>query len=147
MITISPTKNSPNEGRKAVQVILDANFLLAPGEVGVDIFEEMENTIDKKYDLIMPEPVKVEIQNLSGGNGEEAKAAKIALMLMERNDVEVLGTDKKTGDASIVELVREVETPVVATNDKNLRNQFRERSIPTLYVRTGDHVELEGDIK
>lgn len=120
---------------------------MAPGEVGVDVFEELERVLDGDYKLLTPAPVKKELQKLSKGRGEEAKAARIALMLTERRGVEVAETKNKTGDASIVELARDIENPVVATNDKNLRKQFRKRSVPTVYVRTEDHVELEGDVK
>lgn len=120
---------------------------MAPGEVGVDVFEEIGGMLNGNYNLVMPEPVKNEVRKLSRGRGEEAKAARIALELVERQGVEIVETSRKDGDASIVEAARKFEKPVIATNDKNLRNQFRQRSIPTVYVRTGDHVEMEGDIR
>ncbi len=120
---------------------------MAPGEVGVDVFEEIDGILNGDYSLVMPEPVKIEVQKLSRGRGEEAKAARIALELIERNKVEIVETSRIDGDASIVEVARKYEDPVIATNDKNLRNQFRERSIPTAYVRTEDHVEIEGDVR
>lgn len=120
---------------------------MAPGEVGVDVFEETDDLVSGDYDLVMSEPVKTELQKLSKGRGEESRAATIALELAERNGVEVIETQRIDGDSSIIELARSYEEPVIATNDKNLRNQFRERSVPTLYIRTEDHVELEGDIR
>lgn len=130
-----------------LSVILDANFLMVPGEFSVDIFEEIDRVLDKEYELITPEPVKWELKKLSKNKGEEGKAARIGLMLMDRKDVDVKETRNKTGDAAMVELARKLETPVVATNDKNLKRQFESRSIPLLYLRTKDHIELEGDIK
>lgn len=117
---------------------------MVPGEFGVDIFEEIQRILDEKYELLTVEPVKWELQKLSKRKGEEGKAAKIALMLMERKDVEVLKTENKTGDAAIVEVARKLENPVVGTNDKNLKEQFKERSIPILYLRTEDHLEMKG---
>lgn len=117
---------------------------MIPGEFGVDVFEEISRIIDKEYELVAPEPVKWELQKLSKEKGEEGKAARIALMLIDKKDVEVIETEKKTGDAAIVEVARELEDPVVGTNDKNLKKQFKERSIPILYLRTEDHLELEG---
>lgn len=132
---------------KIASVILDANFLMAPGELGVDIFEEMERVLDAEYELLATEPVKREVQKLSKGRGEDSKAARIALELMERNGVEIVETNRRDGDASVIELARKVEEPVVATNDKNLRKQFRSRSVPTLFIRSKDHVEMEGELR
>ncbi len=120
---------------------------MAPGELGIDIFEEIDGILKREYELVAPEPVKIEVQNLSKGRGEEAKAARIALELMERNEVEIVDTKRRDGDSSVIELARRSENPVIATNDKNLRKQFRQRSVPTLYIRTGDHVKLEGDVR
>jgi rRNA-processing protein FCF1 len=120
---------------------------MVPGEFGVDIFEEIDRIVDRDYELITSEPVKWELQNISKNKGEEGKAAKIALMLMDKNSVEVYETSNKTGDASIIEVARGKEGPVIATNDKGLKKQFRERSIPVIYLRTKDHLELEGNLK
>ncbi len=120
---------------------------MAPGEIGVDVFGDIEEIICKEYRLVAPEPVKLEVQKLSRKRGKEGRAAKIALELMEREGVEIIRTERMEGDASIVELARRVERPVIATNDKKLREGFRSRSVPTLFIRTEDHVKLEGDIR
>lgn len=117
---------------------------MIPGEFGVDVFEEISRIIDEEYEFVTPEPVKWELQKLSKEKGEEGKAARIALMLLERKDVRTIETEKKTGDAAIIETARKLEDPVVGTNDKNLKKQFKERSIPVLCLRTKDHLEMEG---
>lgn len=129
-----------------LSVICDTNFLMVPGEFGVDVFGEVSRIIDQEYELVAPEPVKGELQKLSKERGEEGKAARIALMLMEKKGVEVVETEKRTGDASIVEVARKMEEPAVGTNDKNLKKQLKERSIPVISLRTKDHLEVEGSI-
>ncbi len=120
---------------------------MAPGELGLDVFEEIDELLVDNYSMVMPEPVKTEIRKLARGRGKESRAAKIALELLDRKNVEIVETKRIDGDSSIIELARRYEKPVIATNDKNLRNQFRKRSVPTVYVRTKDHVEVEGDIR
>jgi len=133
--------------RVITTVIMDANFLMAPGELGIDVFEEVDSLMGGDYETVVPEPVKIELQKIARGRGEEAKAARIALELMKRNNVETMETKHIDGDSSIIELARKCESPVVATNDKNLRDQFRKRSVPTLCIRTRDHVVIEGDVR
>lgn len=128
-------------------MILDTNFLLIPGQFQVDIFEEIDRILDRDYRLCTVKPVISELQKLSKSRGEEGKAAKIALTLMDRHTIETLETQNKIADASIVEAARETENPVIATNDKGLKKQFEERSIPLIYLRTKDHLEMKGDVR
>jgi len=130
-----------------VEVILDANFLMAPGEIGVNVFQGIEEAIEKNYSLTTTEPVKTELQKISKNKGGEGRAARLALELIERKNINIEKTKRMTGDASLVELAGKKEEPVVATNDKKLRKQFRKVSVPTLYIRTNDHVELEGALR
>lgn len=127
-------------------VILDSNILMAPGKFGIDIFEELERVIEKGYELVVPEPVEWELKNISKGRKDRSKAARIGLVLMEKNGVKVKKTKNRTGDAAIVELARISENPVVCTNDRELKRQFRKRSVPVICVRTKDHLELVGRI-
>lgn len=119
---------------------MDANFLMIPGEFGVDVFEEIGRLVEGDYELIVPEPVVGELQNLSRKGGEEGKAARIGLELI-KEDVNIVKTESK-GDESVLEVAEDVERPLVATNDRKLKERCKERSFPVIYLRTKDHLEV-----
>lgn len=124
-------------------LILDTNFLMIPERWGVDIFDEFDRIINKKYRLVVPEAVLKELEQLKKhGNAEEKKAAKIGLELASKAEKI---PSKMTADREILRLAGKMEC-VVATNDKELKNSLRKKGVPVIYLRQTSHLSIVGKI-
>jgi len=125
------------------QVIADTSFLMIPGLFGVDIIQELDRLLEKRYNLIIPAPVIDELEELvSRGRPIERSAARIGLSLAARGKkVEIEGP----ADEAIVNLAR--ENFVVGTTDSALRKEIRRRHVPVIYLREKSHLGVDGRIE
>lgn len=123
-------------------VITDTNFLMVPGLFGVDIFSELDRVLDRKYRLIVPEPVVEELNQLARRKSDERSAARIALSLIQRG--QVIKTRPPADDA-ILELAKG-KGRVVGTNDVRLRRELRSRGVPVIYLRQKSHLAINGGV-
>ena len=127
-----------------VKVILDSNFLMAPFQFHVDVFEELEYLLQKKIDFIVPSAVKLELTTISSRGGEGAAEASLALQLASRcRVVDVTLQPNETVDDAILKAAQNL-TAVVATNDIELRKRLRDINVPVVYLRDKSKLEVEG---
>ena len=127
-----------------VKVILDSNFLMAPFQFHVDVFEELEYLLQKKIDFIVPSAVKLELTSISSRGGEGAAEASLALQLASRcRVVDVNLKPEETVDDAIVKAAQKLGA-VVATNDIELKKRLRDINIPVVYLREKSKLEVEG---
>lgn len=115
------------------KIILDTNFLTIPYKFKVDIFEEIDNLISEEHEIITLDGVVRELEHLSKETGENAAAARIGLDLLKKNQVKIIPVQEKNVDDAIVELSNQ-ET-LVATNDKQLINRLKTKSVKVIYLR------------
>jgi len=127
-----------------IKVILDSNFLMAPFQFHVDVFDELEYLLQKKIDLIVPSAVKLELTSISSRGGEGAAEASLALQLASRcRVVDVTLQPQETVDDAIVKAAQKLAA-VVATNDIELKKRLRDINIPVVYLRDKSKLEVEG---
>jgi rRNA-processing protein FCF1 len=127
-----------------VKVILDSNFLMAPFQFHIDIFEELEYILQKKVDFIVPSLVKLELTSISSRGGEGAANASLALQLASRcRVVDVTLQPQETVDDAIVKAAQKLGA-VVATNDIELKKRLRDINVPVVYLREKSKLEVEG---
>ncbi len=112
-----------------MKVILDTNFLIIPYTMGIDIFSELER-ICGVCDLYIVDKTMDELTNIiNTQKGKDRDAAKIALSLIENKGIISLKTEKnKIVDDLIVDIAENGEF-IVATNDKELRNRLKCKTI------------------
>jgi len=122
------------------KIILDTNFLTLPHQFNVDIFEEIDRIMEEDYELITLNPVIEELKKITKSRGKDAVAAKIALELIERKDVKIINTNEKKVDNAIV-VIADKDT-IVATNDRELRQRLKHKSIKTIYLRNKKFLEI-----
>jgi hypothetical protein len=123
-------------------VILDTNFLLAPGQFGVDIFMELDRVLDEKYELVVPDYVILELVRIVSKKGAGAKAARIALSLVAKKKIKVEETLAE-GDQSLFELASHVEKPAIATLDSALRKRAKKEGIEVIYLRSKKYLRRD----
>lgn len=118
-------------------ILLDTNFMVAPFQLNVSIFEEM----DEKYPgnrVFTLDRVVEEAKSI-----EDGKYGDLVEKLIETENIEVLETEGNGFvDNLLVDLSREF---LVATNDKELKNRILDKGRPVMYIRSKSHVVVENE--
>ena len=121
---------------------MDTNFLMAKTQFGVDIFGELDRLMDSltaSWEKCVPSGVVNELKSISGGNGKDAMAAKVALKLIEERKIAVIESTGKVDDF----LVAAAENgEVVCTNDIELIRRLREKKIRRIQLRGKNHLDF-----
>lgn len=115
------------------KIILDTNFLVAPFQLSIDIFDELEemHPESKVYTI---EDVVHEAKSI-----EEGKYKKLVEKLLETQDIEVLET---TGEGTVDDLLVELPNDfTIATNDKELKNRLLDKGKEVIIIRSKNHLK------
>jgi len=130
-----------------VKVILDSNFLFIASRFKVDIFEELTNLLNQRYDPVLLSPTYREIFKIAEkGSPKMRQQASLALKLAEKcRMVSIDQGYEETQDDVVVRIAAEWRCPV-ATNDAALRKRLRNISVPVIYLRQRSRLEMEGSI-
>ncbi len=121
-----------------MKFLLDANFLMIPGQFGVDIFSELLKF--GKPELYTLDSVKKELERLSGGRSADARAARLALSLIEQKNVRVLRSSGLPVDRELEALSR--KGYVVCTQDKHLKKRIFEGRRPVVTMRQKKYLTM-----
>ena len=126
-ITIIESSSGTKEAKfmvsKKFKVLLDTNALMIPGSFKVDIFSELEKFgVPELYTL---DSIIAELAKIIKLGGRDAKAAKLALMLIEKKNVKVLPSKLSITDK---ELERLSSDYIVCTLDKELINKLQSKN-------------------
>ena len=132
-------------------VLLDTNFLLIPGQFGVDIFSELRRACDFPFKLAVVQPVMDELNRLTedkATSAKDRKAAHLALQLIKVKGVPVLGGYGKvfkSADKAILHLASaNGKELVVATQDRELKSMLREKGVAVAVLRQNKYIIIEG---
>ncbi len=112
-------------------ILLDTNFILAPFNLGVDVFHELRTKFPGKKLATVPQ-VKKELARLPGG--------KAGLQLLDRESVGTVGAEGFADDALLEAAER--EKGIVATNDAELKKRCLEEGVPVIFIRGKNRIEL-----
>lgn len=118
-------------------ILLDTNFLTAPFQLNVSIFEEFEERYPGCSFYTLDEVIK-EAKSIEGG-----KYGTLVEKLVEKEDVEVLETQ---GNGFVDDLLVDLSDRfLVATNDKELKNRILDEGRPVAYIRNSSHIQVENE--
>ena len=130
-----------------LKVVLDSNFLFLPSQFRLDIFEELANLLNQRFEPILLSSTQKELQGLAESNSpKKQKQALLALKLAEK--CRRVAVDKGSGetyDDVIVRVAAEWKSPV-ATNDRELRRRLRTLGLPVIFLRHKQRLMLEGAV-
>ena len=119
-------------------VVLDANALMAPVEVGVRTFEELDRLLGD-YDPVVPAAVVAELESLAEGAGEAGTAAGVGLELAER-ECRVVEHDADYADDAVLSVGRDADYAV--TSDAPLRERLLAANVPVIRLRGRTKFEI-----
>jgi rRNA-processing protein FCF1 len=123
-----------------MRVVLDANALMAPVEVGVRTFEELDRLLGE-YEALVPEAVIAELDRLGEGNGKEATAASVGADLARR-ECRPVGHDASYADDAVLELAERADVDYAVTSDMPLRGRLLEANVPVICLRGRTKFEI-----
>ena len=132
--------------QESLKVILDANFFFIPSQFRVDIFQELANLLNKRFDPIVLSSTKKELEGLAQSSPKIQNQALLALKFVEKcSFVQVDKNPDETYDDVIVRVASEWKCPV-GTNDKELKNRLKEKGVPTVFLRQKRRLAMDGTV-
>ncbi|MCA1812944.1 MAG: hypothetical protein LC624_03205 [Halobacteriales archaeon] len=134
----------PEEGRLQKRfILLDSNALLMQFQFSVDIENELHRIIDVPYEIVVPDIVVGELQNLARSmTGKDRGEALMAIRLAGTFQVVKSGDSADTGILRLAEKLN----AIVVTNDKILRARLRAKNIPNIHLRSKAFLTVEGHV-
>lgn len=119
---------------------------MIPGLFRVDIFAELNRVLQRRYELLVPQPVIKELETLAKrGTPSERSAARLALSLLE--NTKILPSEYTNADRAILELVKNNPDYLVATTDTQLQRRLQEMGINIIRLRQRTRLMLEREIE
>lgn len=118
-------------------VIIDTNGLMIPGQFGTDIFSELERLGFNSF--LVPRASVKELEKIcEKGKGKDKKAAKLALLLLDRCTI-----IEKNGfaDDIIVDMADETKAAVL-TNDVVLKKRLCSKEVTIVQLRGKTHLSI-----
>ena len=130
-----------------VKVILDANFFFVPSQFNLDIFEELANLLNQRFEPILLSSTQEELRGLAESSSPQThKQALLALRLAEKcSFVPVEKDSRETYDDIIVRVSAEWRSPV-GTNDRELRKRLRQKGVAVIFLRQKHRLAIEGTV-
>jgi rRNA-processing protein FCF1 len=130
-----------------IKVVLDANFFFIGLQFNIDIFEELADLLNRRFEPVILSSTQKELQGLAESRSpKQQKQAQLALRLAEKcRFIAVEKSLKETYDDVIVRVSAKWKSPV-ATNDRELRKRLRKVGVPVIFLRQRQRLELEGSV-
>jgi len=123
------------------KVFLDTNFVLKVIEWKIDLFGELRRVLDFKYDVVILDMVKLELEKYRDLGGKRKIQGNVALLVLKKNDVRIMRTDRKGyTDTRILEKAQKGD--VVCTQDQELKRRLKEKSIPVIVIKNKSYLSL-----
>jgi hypothetical protein len=132
--------------KKKTKVILDTNFLLIPGEKGVDIFSEIQRILSEPYELCVLDKSLKELESLVEKSAKKKSGfnAKLGIVLLKQKNLKILTSfSEEYADKAIVEYAeKNPENVIVATQDKGLKDKLKRIPIRVIQLRQEKYLVL-----
>lgn len=133
--------------KSSLIILFDTNFLMIPIRFGVDVSSELERLLEEKFQPVVPIAVIEEIQRLN----KEAKpglAKELQFALEMAKKLKQIA-EPKISDESVDDYILRIAKEgryLVATTDSELRRRLRRERVTVVYLRQGNHLDLDGPL-
>ena len=125
------------------EVVIDTNFFMAPFQFNIDIIEELKKVLPS-YTLTTPKFVVSELEGVKNNKNKTIRTeASLALKIAQSDDVELMDVSTKKGETVDDALLRISDSRILATNDVELKNRAKDRSIKVAYIRQKRYIQVE----
>ena len=139
------TKTDPREARR---VLLDSSFLFIPPNFEIDIFRELTQLLNGRFEPIVLSATVRELQKLSRSKSTKIrKQADIALKFAEQCRVHDASEEKHESHDDVIVRIAKTIGCIVATNDKTLRKRLRNLKVPVIFLRQKTKLDAIGALE
>jgi rRNA-processing protein FCF1 len=138
----------PRHRRSQLEIILDTNALFVPLQFRIDIQESLKALLNTNFKLILPLPVKAELERLADkGSPKIRRDATYALeTLIKIGQFEIDENYAELPPDDAVLRTAQSRRALVFTNDRVLRRRLRDINVPVIYVRQKSRLEVDGKV-
>lgn len=122
------------------KIYLDTNFLLIPLQFNIDIFEQIKSLCSFPYQLYVLNTTIKELKKIiqSKQKQKDKRSAKVALQLIEKENVEIEESVSDNVDNALVQLSQK-ENTIIATQDIELKRKLQK---PYIILRQKKYLQL-----
>ncbi|MBW3010690.1 hypothetical protein KY335_05125 [Candidatus Woesearchaeota archaeon] len=128
-----------------MKIILDTNFLLIPGTLGVDIFS-MIRDMDPKAGFYVVDKTVDELDSIIAKKAPKfKKAAKLAKQFINKFNITILSSKTQTFK-NVDELILKIAGEggyLVATQDALMKKKARSKGLQIIYLRQKKYVIID----
>jgi rRNA-processing protein FCF1 len=122
-------------------ILLDTNFILDLLKFKIHLEDELNRLLESNYEVAIIDNVEEELKKLSDRRN---RFAKLALKLLELGKIKKIKVNNKNDtDNIMLNMCKENEDIVIATNDINLRKKIKEIGRKTIYIRSKKHLAID----
>ncbi len=131
--------------KKKTKVILDTNFLIIPGEFGIDIFSEIQRIMEEPYEICVLDKTLEELQAIiNRSKGKEGFNAKLGFIMAKQKSLKTIKSSAhEYTDKAIVEFARKnPDKVIVATQDKELKKALQKVPVRIIVLKQKKYLLL-----
>ena len=132
------------------QIVLDTSFLLGVAERPFNVSSELMRMFSQGHECYTVPAVMNELQRLKGLPNKEKRKFLFAMKLLEALNTDILPVEQfisTKADDQIIESVKLLEFPVVATMDKEIKRTLNKVGIPIISIRERSHLIVVGYVE
>ena len=115
------------------KVIFDSSFLMAVAERPTTWFEDIVNSVGK-FEPVLLDCVRVELEKISRGDGKRSRSARVALDMASKFSRAPCGSTRVDDEVISAALSSKA---IVATTDAGLRKALRDSHVRVVLLRGG----------
>ncbi len=130
-----------------MKIIIDTNFIITALKEKINLDFTLKDLFGF-YELLVPQLVIKELEDLSKNKESKIKdreSAKVALELINKS--QIFDSNKKHADSAILQFAKDKDNIIVATLDRNLKSQIKEKnpSVKFLTIRGKKKFEIQSN--
>jgi len=136
------------------QIFLDANFILTPSTLNVDIYEQLKINFPNSFELVVLSAIFTELEEKIKRYPRKTKLKQeyqLCRAILEQQKYTLIQCERQHPGKLVDDLLLEYainsfkqgKNVYIATNDKELRRKCRYNKIKVIFVRQNKFLEIE----
>ena len=136
------------------QIFLDANFILTPSTLRVDIYKQLKINFPKSFELVVLSATFTELEDKIRKYPRKTKLKQeyqLCRAILEKQEYTLIQCERQHPGILVDDLLleyalnssKEGNNVYIATNDKELRKKCRDNKIKVIFVRQNKFLEIE----
>ena len=136
------------------QIFLDANFILTPSTLNVDIYKQLKINFPNSFELVVLSAIFTELEEKIKRYPRKTKLKQeyqLCRAILEQQKYTLIQCERQHSGKLVDDLLLEYaissfkqgKNVYIATNDKELRSKCRYNKIKVVFVRQNKFLEIE----